>query len=135
MRTARFALLLLALPIPLHAQEPAPSTAPVRHPGERNADGLYTPGGDVLPPVLTHEKKPRYSRKDHRVPFDGVSVIYLVIDTAGTPQQLRIDKSCGFPDLDDSALEAVARYRFRPATKGGIAVPVKLLVDLHWLIR
>ena len=51
--------------------------------------------------------------------------------TRGMPQNPHIVKS--LPGLNDQALEAVRRYRFHPAMKGGkIPVPVMVTIEVNF---
>ena len=59
--------------------------------------------------------------------------VYLWLEPSGRPSHLRIVKPAGL-GLDESALAAVASYRFAPATQNGKPVKVDLYVDVNFHI-
>jgi len=56
----------------------------------------------------------------------------LVVDRDGLPQQICITNPPG-AGLDASAVEAVSRWKFKPAEKDGqpVAVVIAIAVDFH----
>jgi TonB family protein len=55
----------------------------------------------------------------------------LVVDTKGLPQDVRVEQPLEY-GLSEKAIEAVSRYRFKPAMKNGVPVPVKLKVEVDF---
>jgi len=53
------------------------------------------------------------------------------VDAHGYPENPRVVRSLGM-GLDEKALEAVQRYRFKPAMKDGKPVPVTILVEVNF---
>jgi TonB family protein len=61
----------------------------------------------------------------------GVCSISLIVDPQGLPEDLHLVK--GFdPEWDKSALIAVAKYRFKPATEDGGPIPAKITVEVRF---
>ena len=56
----------------------------------------------------------------------GVVVLVLEVDAAGAVVSARVERSSGFPLLDDAARVAALGWRFQPARVGGIPVPITL---------
>ena len=56
----------------------------------------------------------------------------MIVDARGYPQNPRVIRSLGM-GLDEKALEAVQRYRFRPAMKDGkpVAAMISVQVDFR----
>ena len=73
-------------------------------------------------------ERPPYPRFAREQGWEGVVVLRLVIGADGTVRSVRTNKSSGHPILDESAEQAVYRWRFDPAKDGEIPVPVT--VDL-----
>lgn len=70
-------------------------------------------------------RKPPYPPSSVRMGEEGTVVLLLYIRADGTVQEARIDKSSGFPKLDQSAAKyAVKAWRFLPAMSAGQAVAV-----------
>jgi TonB family protein len=83
--------------------------------------------GDLSTPVPTHEVDPGYPLELMRQNVHGTVALYAVIHSdgsVGTVQVLRgIDNR-----LDEYARDALARWRFQPATKNGMAVELEAVV-------
>jgi TonB family protein len=117
---ALYAVLLVTSPFSLaFAQTPAATT--VSEPMKI--------GGDVLPPVLIHSVNPKFTRALRSANVNAVVRVGLVVDTAGKPTQIHIITSSN-SSLDKSAMNAVSKYRFKPATLHGQPVPVELVVEV-----
>jgi TonB family protein len=56
-------------------------------------------------------------------------MVSLVVDSEGMPQIPRVVRPLGH-GLDEQALKAVMKYRFRPAVKDGVPVPVMVTVAI-----
>lgn len=102
--------------------------------GDRGTNGgIYTPGiGGVSNPVPIFTPEAEFSDEARRAKFQGVCVISVIVDSHGLPQDPRVVQPLGM-GLDDKALDAVRRYRFKPATKNGepVAVRITVEVDFH----
>ena len=142
-------LLLLAL-------EAGPPSGSERHPdgsfplpAGTGAAAAVLPGeADLLPadepvrwdpvmhttPERVHEVKPRYppaARGDRR---EGRVVIEAVIDRDGNVDDLR-RLLASDPSFIDAAMEAVCCWKYRPATRDGIPVPVEFIVLVEFTLR
>ncbi len=58
-------------------------------------------------------------------------VLSLVVDDQGRPQGLKVVRSLGL-GLDQKAIEAVEKWRFRPGMKDGKAVPVMATIEVNF---
>jgi protein TonB len=74
-------------------------------------------------PLRLHAPLPAYTEPARRARREGDVVVEAVIDLEGRVREARILESLGF-GLDESALRALADWRFEPARKGGRAIPV-----------
>lgn len=104
--------------------------------GPRVGVGGIGPGGYALtagmtPPVLVYKVDPGFSEEARRARFRGVVVLRIVIDENGEPRAMEVVRSPGM-GLDERALESVAQWRFRPARRGGKAVPVQATVEVNF---
>ena len=55
----------------------------------------------------------------------------LVIDAKGQPQALRTDRGTN-EQFNEKALEAVEKYRFTPAKKGGDPIPFRMSIVVNF---
>jgi TonB family protein len=98
------------------------------------SDGLpYTPGvGGVSKPSVLFAPIAEFSDEARRQRYQGVCIVSIIVDAHGNPQNPRVTRSLGM-GLDEKALEAVQKYRFKPAMKDGkpVASFVSVEVDFH----
>jgi protein TonB len=72
-------------------------------------------GYAVRPPI----EFPPLSR---RLREAGVVVLHVVVDTAGVPRSVSLQRSSGFARLDEQAIGAMRRARFHPCMDGGVPI-------------
>jgi len=94
-------------------------------------DHIYSVGGGVSAPVPIVAPEAEFSDEARRQHHQGICLISLVVDARGNPQNPRVMQSLGM-GLDEKALEAVRRYRFKPAMKDGRPVPVRITVEVNF---
>ncbi len=91
-------------------------------------------GRDVSPPLLINKVEPAYSEQAHKANLSGTVLLSLIVDQNGTPQDIRVIRGLGM-GLDEKAIEAVTKWRFRPAMKAGqpVATPAQVEVNFRLL--
>jgi TonB family protein len=87
-------------------------------------------GKDVTPPMVSYQTDPDYTLTDEEKKHIGDIVLGFIVDEQGIPQNVHIVR-CTHKDLCDSAMEAVRKDRFRPATYQGRPVAVDLLMHFN----
>lgn len=95
--------------------------------------GLYHVGGAVAAPQLLSAPDPEFTDEARRVKFEGTCVVSLIVDAQGNAQRIQVIRHLGM-GLDEKALEAVRRYRFKPAMLQGRAVPVEMNIEVNFHI-
>jgi TonB family protein len=94
--------------------------------------GLYRVGGAVSAPVALFQPEAEFSDEARRAKYQGVCLVGLIVDAQGNPQNVHILRSLGM-GLDEKALEAVRKYKFKPAMKDGkTPVPVPVTVEVNF---
>jgi len=58
-------------------------------------------------------------------------MLSLVVDENGTPQQIKVTRSLGL-GLDQKAIEAVQKWRFKPGLKDGKPVAVIANIEVNF---
>jgi len=94
---------------------------------------IYTPGrGGVTNPIPLVSPEAEFSDEARQNKYQGVCMIAVIVDAHGYPRNPRVVRSLGM-GLDEKALEAVQRYRFKPATMDGkpVAAMINVLVDFR----
>ena len=74
--------------------------------------------GDVTEPVLLWKIEPEYTDEARRAKIQGTVVLHIEVDTRGQAQNITVRQSLGL-GLDERAVEAVRRWRFRPGYRDG----------------
>jgi TonB family protein len=109
--------------------------AAVRFPwaGEPFAAGVSATLSDegMSPPELVEEVRPIYSIEAMRRQLQGTVGLEAVVTETGSVGDVRVTKSLHV-DLDESALAHVRRWRFKPATLDGRAIPVTVRVEIDF---
>lgn len=93
--------------------------------------GAYRIGGGVSAPVILVKVEPEYSEEARKAKFQGAVLLSIVVDAEGRPQNIRVVRPLGM-GLDEKAVEAVSKWRFRPGYKDGKAVPVQANVEVNF---
>ena len=74
--------------------------------------------GGVTEPVLLWKIEPEYTDEARRAKIQGTVVLHIEVDTRGQAQNITVRQSLGL-GLDERAIEAVRRWRFRPGYRNG----------------
>ncbi len=101
--------------------------------GPDSGNGIYRPGeGGVSQPIPIFTPEAEFSDEARRQKYEGVCLISVIIDAQGNPQSPRVVRRLGM-GLDEKALQAVMKYRFKPARKDGkpVAVRISVMVDFR----
>lgn len=103
-------------------QPPRQQAAAAKPAGEENAPagGSGAPSSDA---VLLKGVDPIYPTGALRAHQSGWVVVSFTIDPSGSTSDVRVVNSQPGRVFNRAALDAVARYRFTPAMKDGVAVP------------
>lgn len=118
---------IIETPRPAPARPAPASGAPAASP----APG----GGASSAPVAISQPAPRYPREALRIGAQGMVQVVVDVGPDGVPTSTSIASGSGNRDLDRAALDAVRRWRFRPAsangqpTVGRVVVPVQFTLS------
>jgi periplasmic protein TonB len=93
--------------------------------------GVFRIGGGVSAPTLVFKVEPEYSEEARKAKFQGVVVLQVVVDEKGQPQNLRVVRTLGL-GLDEKAIEAVKKWRFKPALRNGQPVAVAATIEVNF---
>lgn len=100
--------------------------------GGNAGGGLYHVGGGISAPVPLVQPEAEFSDEARRAKYQGVCLVSLIVDAQGNPQSPRVVRPLGM-GLDEKALEAVRRYKFKPAMKDGhTPVPVMITIEINF---
>lgn len=99
--------------------------------GGNYGGGLERVGGLVSAPVPLLTPEAEFSDEARRAKYQGEVMISLIVDAQGNPQNPRVVRPLGM-GLDEKALEAVRKYKFKPAMKQGKPVPVMITIAVNF---
>lgn len=94
------------------------------------------PPAPVVPP--THigghlgNPRPAYPPLSIELGEAGAVGLRVAVGADGRAQEVSVARSSGFPRLDRAALQAVRNWRFRPATRGGEAIPYTYVFNVDF---
>lgn len=107
-----------------------PSNAPEKH-SVQPCSPVYTVGGSVQPPIAIYTPDPKFPKQARDAKISGNVVVALVVGRDGKPCNVHLVRGVGM-GLDESAVEVVQHYRFRPATQNGKPVAANLNVEVNF---
>ncbi len=82
-------------------------------------------------PQVIYSPEPNFSDEARKSKTQGVVLLMVVVGADGTPNHIRVQQSLGM-GLDEKAIEAVSRWRFRPATFNGQPVATQIAVEVNF---
>jgi protein TonB len=100
---------------PIEAPAAAPSNAPVAMP----SDGAPIEATSL---AVTKRIDPVYPPASRRQDEEGTVRLRVLVDESGAPREVQVLKSSGHTRLDEAAVDAVKRWRFRAATQAAQTV-------------
>jgi protein TonB len=104
------------------ASPPAPPAPPSMTQPRFDADYLSNPA-------------PAYPPLSRRMGEEGKTVLRVHVEPGGRPSQIEIKASSGSPRLDQTAQDAVWRWKFVPARRGDEAIAAWVLVPILFTLK
>ena len=98
---------------------------------EQTRPGTFRVGNGVTAPALTYKVEPEYSEEARNAHLQGVVVLYVEVDEEGKAINPRVVRSLGL-GLDEKAIEAVGKWKFRPGYKDGKPVRVAATIEVNF---
>src|SRR5439155_8465653 len=80
---------------------------------------------------LIYKVEPEYTADAREKKIEGSVLLGVTIDHDGVPQNPQLKKSL-YPSLDQSAIDAVRKWRFEPAIKNGQPVSMWITVEVYF---
>jgi TonB family protein len=89
-------------------------------------------GGNGSRPSYAENPKPLYPQEAREKGYEGEVVLKVEVLISGRVGQIEIKKSSGYEVLDRSALTAVKKWRFIPAKKDGVPIPLWVNIPIEF---
>jgi periplasmic protein TonB len=93
--------------------------------------GVFRVGGGVSQPAVLFKVDPEYSEEARKAKYSGTVTLAVVVDAEGHARDIHVVKSLGM-GLDEKAIEAVGKWKFKPGMKGGQAVNVRATIEVNF---
>ncbi len=88
-------------------------------------------GGPVKPPTIVDTPDPHYPEPARKAHYEAQVVLWVVLGTDGRIHDVAIKRPAGM-GLDEAAIDAVLRWKFRPATKDGKPIVVQMTIEVNF---
>ena len=80
---------------------------------------------------MLYKVDPEYSEEARKAKYAGTVVLQLIVDATGKAQNIRVVRSLGL-GLDENAIEAVNKWKFRPGSRNGHPVAVIATIEVNF---
>ncbi len=87
--------------------------------------------GCTVPPRVLYAPNPDYSKAGRKGKIEGVVALQIIVTTAGEAEDITVTKKLGY-GLDEEAVKAVKKWKFKPASRDGIPVDQKIFVQVNF---
>jgi len=89
------------------------------------------PPANVRYPVVISKCAPRYTEDAGRAKIEGTVVLSAKVTPDGRVNSVRVKRSLGM-GLDESAVEAVKQWRFRPGRKDDKPITMAITIEVNY---
>jgi len=101
-----------------------------------SAQEIFTPGNGVTPPAPTKTVKPDYTEAAKAARIEGSVILQAVVQADGTIDNITVTQSLDAVNgLDEQAVKALRQWEFKPGTKDGKPVAVRVTVETKFRLE
>jgi protein TonB len=103
----------------------------------QEASRVYPMGEGVTSPILVREVKPEYTREAREAGIQGTVTMDVVVVPDGTvDDEVKVTRSLDRKyGLDEQAVKAVKQWTFKPGTKDGKPVAVRVSIEMSFTLK
>jgi protein TonB len=137
------------IPPPVHIPPPSvvppkPHVVPTVAKGDgsapkpgKDATTASSEGGAIMDakPDYLSNPPPLYPESCRLNKQEGLAVLSVIVGTDGRPETISLQTGSGFSALDQAALEAVRKWRFRPASLGSLKVKSRVTIPIRFRLN
>jgi TonB family protein len=95
---------------------------------------VFEPGSGITVPVPVKEVKPTYTPGAMKERVQGTVWMKVVVRPDGRASDIVVDKAL-HPELDKQAVAALEQWEFKPGTRAGKPVPVRVTVEMTFTLK
>jgi len=97
-------------------------------------DEILQIGGAIVKPEVIRRVQPNYTEVARKARVQGVVIVEAIVDKQGSVTNVRVLK--GLPmGLEQSAMDAVKQWKFKPATLNGRPVSVYFVLTINFRLN
>ena len=124
-------------PVPAESSDASETSLPASAlPEETNSTQklgkVYKVGKEVSTPIPIYKPDPPYTPEARRAHLSGRVNLWAVVDATGKVVEVKESSKPLGQGLDDSAMNTVRTWKFKPGMREGVAVPVKVMVEVYF---
>jgi TonB family protein len=97
-------------------------------------DTVYEAGPGITMPAVVREVKPQYTARAMQERVAGVVVMTTVVRPDGMPSDIQVTEAL-HEELDREAVRALGEWRFKPGSRDGKAVPVRVTIQMTFTLK
>jgi protein TonB len=112
-----------------HRQKPKPTPVVITGVGGPQS------GGAMEVPSYYRNPPPDYPDSARSLKEEGLVTLRTEVDAQGKVVSVSVSQSSGFADLDESAIEAVKNWQFKPAQIAGIAISTSVDIPVRFRLK
>ena len=99
-------------------------------------DTVYTVGDGVSAPTVTRQVGPQYTSEAMSNRIEGKVVLSAVVLANGKVGDVKVIRSLdSVYGLDEAAVKAMKQWEFKPGTKDGKPVAVRISIDMVFTLK
>ena len=92
------------------------------------------PSSNITNPAVTYHVEPEYTMEATEAELEGVVILATVVGIDGLASEIKVVRGLG-KGLDEKAVECLQKWRFKPGTRDGEPVPVKVSVEINFRLH
>jgi periplasmic protein TonB len=93
--------------------------------------GVYRVGGGISAPTVLFQVDPEYSEEARKAKYNGTVLLKVIVDVTGHVKNVQVVRGVGM-GLDEKAIEAVNKWKFKPGMKNGQPVAVMANIEVNF---
>ena len=110
--------------------EDAPPMGLYRFKGTRR--GAFAFSGNMPEPIVVFRPEPEYCEEARKAKLQGTVLLAVLVDTDGKAKKIHLLGPPLGKGLDEKAIEAVTRWRFKPGNKNGHPITVMATAEVNF---
>jgi TonB family protein len=100
-------------------------------PDDGGGIGATGTGGSLIAPSVLYKVEPEFSDEARKAKYQGTVLLTIEVGEDGQPDKLRVLRGLGL-GLDEKAIEAVSRWKFKPALRNGHPVRAAATIEVNF---